>query len=726
MRVPRRLFPSRRWARVGLPVAAGLALLAGVITTAMPAHADAANPYSPANGHPYRHGVVPTRQTLAQMHSWQATHPMAVGKDSANNLVYRGNNDGIGVTTGAPKLFLVFYGTQWGTKSTDSNGNATFSGDPSHIAPRLQQLFKGIGRNNEQWSGTMTQYCEGVTVNAQSCPANSARVGYPFGGALAGVWYDNAAASPGTATGHQLAVEAVRAAGHFGNSNAALNRDAQYMIVSPHNTHPDHFFNGSFCAWHDWNGDTGLEGGAATSTVGDVAFTHLPYVPDVGGSCWANLVNSGTAGALDGVTVVSGHEYAETITDQNPAGGWTDNSLPFNQENGDKCLGLAAGSEGAAANVTFSTGTFAMQSTWSNDLHGGTGGCALSHAIVGQDPFTVGYVWNDSPSGSGCHVPSTFYSYSSRASSSTNTICRTGTGAYTVHFAGLASKGGNAQVSAYGSGPVSCKASSWSSSKTEELVKVNCYSFAGSAQDSNFTASFAKGGGAANDIAFLLADQPTNTSSYTPSSTFQYNNHGGRSTVKRNSTGTYAVTIPDSSGAPVAGGVKVTAVGSGSGWCKVVSWSPNSGGTAQQVNVACFSSAGSASDQKFSLVFVNNMNLIGDNLTADAYAWADQPTAASYTPSTTYQHDQTISSSGTITINRPNVGTYDVHLPFQDQGWDGGHVQVTAYGSGTERCQVNSWFSDGSGGRTAEILCFTNAGSPVDTLFAVQYTGRLQ
>src|SRR2546430_1516637 len=126
-------------------------------------------------------------------------------------------------------------------------------------------------------------------------------------------------ASPGPGTGPQLAVEAVRAAGHFGNSNAALNRDAQYMIVSPHNTHPDHFFNGSFCAWHDWNGDTGLEGGAATSTVGDVAFTNLPYVPDVGGSCWANLVNSGTAGALDGVTVVSGHEYAETITDQNPA-----------------------------------------------------------------------------------------------------------------------------------------------------------------------------------------------------------------------------------------------------------------------------------------------------------------------------------------------------------------------------------------------------------------------
>jgi hypothetical protein len=713
MLTPRRGFPSRRWAvRTGLPAAAGLALVAGLIAATLPAQAQSAT--SPAAGHPYRRGVVPTRSALADIRAHSA-----VQQDSANNLVYRGGVDGIGVTTGAPKVYVVFYGTQWGTKSTDSKGNAVFTGDPAHLAPRLQLMFKGLGTNNEQWSGTMTQYCEGVATNAQSCPANAARVGYPFGGALAGVWYDNGAASPQVSTAHQLAVEAVRAANHFGNTNAALNRDAQYFIVSPHGTSPDGFLTSDFCAWHDWNGDTSLDGGgAATSAVGDVAFTNMPYVTD--GNCWANLVNAGSAGTLDGVTVVGGHEYAETITDQNPAGGWTDNSLPVNQENGDKCLGQP----GAAGNIAFATGTFAMQATWSNDANSGTGGCALTHAIVDQDPFTVGYVWNDSPSGTGCHVPNTFYSYSSRANPGTNTICRTGTGAYTVHFAGLASKGGNAQVSAYGGSPVSCKVSSWSASKTEELVKVNCFSFSGTAQDSFFTASFAKGGGAANTIAFLLADQPTNTSSYTPSTTFQYNNSGGHATVKRTGTGRYTVTIPQA-GAPSAGSVKVSAVGTGSGWCKVVGWFPNAGATAQQVNVACNSSSGSASDQKFSLVFVNNMNLIGDNRSADAYVWADQPTAASYTPNTLYQHDTTIASSGTITISRAGVGVYDVLLPFQDQGWDGGHVAVTAYGSGTERCQINFW-GGASGGRTAEILCFTNSGSPVDTLFVMEYTARLQ
>ncbi len=718
MRRPRIPLPSGRWtARVGLPVAAGLALVAGVITTAMPAHAQAVNPYSPAYGHPYRGGAVPTVSQAQKIRGYNATHPDAVMADSPNNLHYNGGVDGIGVTTGAPKVYLVFWGTQWGTSGTDANGNKTYSGDSAHLAPRLQQLLKGLGKNSELWSGVMTQYCEGVPVGTQTCPAQSDHVGYPFGGAYAGIWEDTAAAAPSNATALQIGQEAVRAANHFGLKTPQINRNAQYVIVSPHNTHPDGFPNTGFCAWHSWNGRVG-----ATSTVGDIAFTNLPYLTDAGSNCGANFVNAGTAGALDGVTIVEGHEYAETITDQNFPGGWTGPG----SENGDKCAWIRPPNQGASANVTFSTGTFAMQSTWSNDFNGGTGGCVMTHPIVGADPFTVGYLWNDSPSGTGCHVPSTFYSYSSRATPSTNTVCRTGTGAYTVHFAGLASKGGNAQVSAYGSGPVSCKASSWSASRTEELVKVNCYSFSGTATDSFFTASFAKGGGAANNIAFLLADQPTNTSSYTPSTTFQYNNRGGRATVKRTSTGRYTVTIPDNFGAPVAGGVKVTAVGSGSGWCKVVFWTPNSGATAQQVNVACYSSGGSASDQKFSLVFVDRMNLIGDNLTADAYAWADQPTnPGPYPPSTAYQHDTTIASSGTITITRPAVGTYDVFLPFQDQGWDGGHVAVTAYGSGTERCQVNFW-SGAVGGRTARILCFTNAGVPVDTFFAMQYTARLQ
>jgi hypothetical protein len=78
-----------------------------------------------------------------------------------------------------------------------------------------------------------------------------------------------------------------------------------------------------------------------------------------------------------------------------------------------------------------------------------------------------------------------------------------------------------------------------------------------------------------------------------------------------------------------------------------------------------------------------------------------------------------------VTITRSAAGTYDVFLPHQDEGLDGGHVQVTAYGAGTARCQVGSWGSM-PGGRTAWIYCFTNTATLTDTMFAVQYTGKVQ
>src|ERR1022692_4458928 len=79
--------------------------------------------------------------------------------------------------------------------------------------------------------------------------------------------------------------------------------------------------------------DSTLTGGAVTSTVGDVSFTNMPYIVDAGASCGVNFINSGSAGTLDGVSIVNGHEYAETITDQNPAGGWTNTSS--GEEDGD-------------------------------------------------------------------------------------------------------------------------------------------------------------------------------------------------------------------------------------------------------------------------------------------------------------------------------------------------------------------------------------------------------
>src|SRR2546421_1590962 len=174
------------------------------------AQAATTNPFSPSYQHPYRHGAFPTSAAANQMKAYKAAHPNAIPAASAANLRFGGGVDGIGVTTGKPKVYLVFYGSQWGTAGTDGNGNTTFSGDSVGMAPRLQQLFKGVGVNNELWSGVATQYCEGVSSGATTCPANAAHVGYPTGGALAGVWADTSVSSPGSASGHQLGVEAVK------------------------------------------------------------------------------------------------------------------------------------------------------------------------------------------------------------------------------------------------------------------------------------------------------------------------------------------------------------------------------------------------------------------------------------------------------------------------------------------------------------------------------------
>jgi serine protease len=83
-------------------------------------------------------------------------------------------------------------------------------------------------------------------------------------------------------------------------------------------------------------------------------------------------------GPTAGITIVEGHEMAETITDQFPNGGWLDGG---GSENGDKCAWITSGNQGASANVTFPSTdlTFPVQSLWSNAFNNNSGGCVLSY-----------------------------------------------------------------------------------------------------------------------------------------------------------------------------------------------------------------------------------------------------------------------------------------------------------------------------------------------------------
>jgi serine protease len=275
------------------------------------------------------------------------------------------------VIEGTPRVYLVFLGSEWGTMTPASapGSTPTFSNDPKGVAPYLYKFLSGLGTGGETWSNVLTQYCDSsgtvkVANNATSCPAGAVTTGLPAAtGALAGYWYDNSAPTSFTGTDTTLlGNEALAAANHFGNTTVDSNRNSQYVIVSPTGTHPDGFNTAAanFCAWHD--------AVQSPSTAGLVAFTNLPYLTDAGASCGQNYVNK-TNGLLDGISIVEGHEYAETLSDMAPGAGWY--NLTYG-ENGDIC----AWSAGPSGNINTSTGTFAMQSTWSNL----TNSCALSAA----------------------------------------------------------------------------------------------------------------------------------------------------------------------------------------------------------------------------------------------------------------------------------------------------------------------------------------------------------
>lgn len=284
------------------------------------------------------------------------TQPASAAAASAgNNLVY-GGGSAPGTVSSQPAVYLVFWGSQWSTS------------DP--LATYLQSFMNGLYGAGDDWTTVAQQYCEGVATGSWTCPTGATHVGVPSGGLVKGVWFDNALpavpvdtlVNPFTSrVGDQLAAEAVRAAAHFGNTTAGSNTQAQYVIALP-----SHFFTpgyGYYCAYHT----------AADSNYGSVAYTNLPYMTDLGLGCGQNFVNSGSAGTYDGVSIVEGHEFMETITDMRPRTGWADAN---GQENGDLCAWITSG-QGAMDNLALSTGTFAVQSTWSNEFANGNGGCVL-------------------------------------------------------------------------------------------------------------------------------------------------------------------------------------------------------------------------------------------------------------------------------------------------------------------------------------------------------------
>jgi len=339
--------------------AAGTLVLAGALS--VPASAVPAPAHMQA--HTRAHPQAPAITAVApRVYLWPtSTGATPRATKGPQQLAYGAGHNGHGVDT-QPAVYLVFWGSQWSKT------------DP--YAAYEKKFFTGLYGRGDDWTTSQSQYCEAVPVASVDCPRKGPHVGGPsHRQVLKGVWFDDAEMAVPTdvgvtvgadGTGDTVAQEALRAAQHFGNGSPDRNRNAIYLINEPsHYDSPE--FGLRYCAYHS----------ALASDAGDIAYAVMPYMTDIenpvhaGVSCGQNMVNSGSAGMYDGVSIVGGHEYLEAVTDPWPGNGWIDSQ---GEETGDKCAWKTSG-PGSLGDVHLATGTFAVQGMWSNLANNGQGEC---------------------------------------------------------------------------------------------------------------------------------------------------------------------------------------------------------------------------------------------------------------------------------------------------------------------------------------------------------------
>ena len=284
---------------------------------------------------------------------------VAAGQPMPVNMAYFGG--GVEVT---PKIYLVYWG--WGEAGAfDHTG--TMASDPDGVGALMSRFIAAIGGTS--WGNVVTQYYQsnnnGTYANAGN-PKNQ----------LMGVWHDDTTPIHDNLSPLDLAREAALAAQHFGITDL---HNAQIVVATPQKFNEAGFNQNQYCAWHDFTTPISYPG-----VTPGMAFVNMPYVLNAGGGCGQDFVNPAPTGDHDGVTIVLGHEIAETVTDPGAEsqaglvqyGAWFDYQ---SWEIGDKCAWVGDGLQvpGAPFNMTGNDGgAYPVQTLWSNQALSGAGYCS--------------------------------------------------------------------------------------------------------------------------------------------------------------------------------------------------------------------------------------------------------------------------------------------------------------------------------------------------------------
>lgn len=361
-------------------------------------------------------------------------------------------------------------------------------------------------------------------------------------------------------------------------------------------------------------------------------------------------------------------------------------------------------------------------------------GAGIGSSASAQAAGERAYLYADQPSADS-YTPFEDGMYNSTGG--TNTIVRTGVGAYTVSLPGMNNVNASVHLTA-GSGSVQgsefVPGTTCEISKTAVIVNggvdqfVVCANGAGEPVDSAFSLLHNSGVvflGAHG--AYLWANDPS-AESYTPNEDYQYNSTNQMNTITRSDVGHYEVTLAGL--ADHFGNFQVSATRSTTTNAVLgVSCGVYRGGVVDGVNrgvtVMCADRAGAATDSGFMLLYtvgVKDANTEALVSGRGGYAFASLPELSTVYDAGTYV---TFNSNGNVNrIKRTDVGAYTI--TFAGVGSYSGHVQVTAWGTAYPGvyCSVSRWdVQEGAKGLDfiVEAVCFDSAGNAADSFLWATY-----
>jgi hypothetical protein len=303
--------------------------------------------------------------------------PDGIVASTTSDLIWHGGNAGpgaIGVEQN-PAVYLVYWGPEWaaGFQTADTDGKLYSS---QTLQNYLDSFFSNVG--GSPWANIQTQYCNVLLPGSTSCVGGAGFVTNPKH-QLKGVWTDPtpvpddiiALGLSENLVDDPIAEEAIRASAHFG-----YDASATYIILTP----PTTIATGQpvYCGYHTQT--TSVDG---LGNPYRIQYAFIPWLnenwPGLGtGGCGMHNVNATSDsfgnGIFDGYSIVTGHEYAEAVTDpdnfSSVQDGWNDAQT---SEDGDKCAWTNT------QNITLGGHPFAVQPLWSNEAFDATGnGCVVA------------------------------------------------------------------------------------------------------------------------------------------------------------------------------------------------------------------------------------------------------------------------------------------------------------------------------------------------------------